>query len=347
MPLALASTTSVVASIPALVGFVPGHSLVLITTLTNDDGTASTGPLTRIDLTRLTHHADYCARQFHRQCVDLPVLCVTGVVVGTVDQNAALGDSLPLHADVDAVIARLAERGFTDVDIVHVPAIAEGARWRSYRDADRTGVLPNPTTTAAAVAAVAAGLTIAASRDDLAARFTPAPGHLRARLRSRIDEAVELAVIDQHWHVAAHVRLDRADATIRAAGQGELPADEGVIVDLTGTFAVPAFRDALLAVPDNAARLAAENLVLHLWRHSCDPIASRLATVIAVYAYLRGDGTVARIALEHADPEQTLAALLSTVLAHAIAPSKVHHVFHNAGADARRTLLSEPATDEA
>jgi hypothetical protein len=110
---------------------------------------------------------------------------------------------------------------------------------------------------------------------------------------------------------------------------------------------VPAFRDALLAVPDNTAHLAAENLVLHLWRHSCDPIAGQLATVIGVHAYLRGDGAGARIALEHADPQQPLAGLLSTVLRHAIAPSKLHDVIQNASADARHTLLSEPAVEEA
>ncbi|MBE8524212.1 DUF4192 domain-containing protein [Amycolatopsis sp. H6(2020)] len=347
MPLTLASTTSVVASIPALIGFMPDNSLVLITTLTNDDGSASTGPLTRIDLTHLADNPQDCARQFNRQCGDLPVLCVTGAVVRSVNGDAAGGNSLPLRADVDTVIAVLAEHGFTDVDIVHVPAIAAGAHWRSYLDADRTGVLPDPATTAAAVAAVAAGHTIAASREDLAARFTPGPGHLRARLQPRIADAVDLAAIDQHWHLAAHVRLARADAAIRAASHGELPADDAAIVDLAATFAVSPFRDALLAVPDDTARLAAENLVLHLWRHSCDPIASQLATVVAVHAYLRGDGTGARIALENADPRQPLMALLSHLLSLAVPPSKVYDVIQNASADARRALLSEPAVDQA
>ncbi|WP_410598027.1 DUF4192 domain-containing protein [Amycolatopsis sp. lyj-23] len=347
MPLTLASTSVVVASIPALLGFMPEDSLVLIATLTKDTGSASSGPLARIDLTHLAGHADYCVRHFNRQCADLPVLCVTGVVVRSVDDGTAGDGALPLRADIDSVIAQLAEHGFVDVDVVSVPSIAEGARWRSYRDTDRTGVLPDPAATTAAAAAVAAGHTIAARRDDLAARFTSVREPIRARLQSRITSAVESAAIDERWHLAAHVRLARADAAIRAAAHGELPAEEADIIDLVATFAVPAFRDALLALPDPTARLAAENLVLHLWRHSCDPVAGQLATVIAVYAYLCGDGTVARIALEHADPEQPLAGLLSTMLSHAVPPSKVHHVFQTAGADARRTLLSEPATDQA
>lgn len=347
MPLALASTTSVVASIPALLGFIPDDSLVLITTLTNDDGSVTTGTLTRIDLTHLTHNTDDCVRHFNRQCGDLPVLCVTGIVVRAIDEDAAGDESLPLRADIDTVVELLAEHGFTDVDLVHVPAVAEGARWRSYLDPDRTGLLPDPATTPAAAAAVAAGHTIAASRDDLAARFTPAPEPLRTRLQPRITDAVESAVIDESWHLAAHVRLGRADAAIRAAAHGELPADDDAIVDLAATFATLPFRDALLAASDNTARLAAENLVLHLWHHSCDPIAGPLATVIAVHAYLRGDGAAARIALENADPEQPMTALLSTVLDNAVPPSKVHHVIQNASVDARRTLLSEPTVDQA
>ncbi|WP_370964934.1 DUF4192 domain-containing protein [Amycolatopsis sp. cg9] len=347
MPLALASTSLAVASIPALIGFIPDDSLVLITTLTNDDGTATTGPLTRIDLSQLTAHGEDCVRQFNRQCADLPVLCVTGILVRTLDEDASSGEPLPMRPDVDTVVELLTEHGFTDVDLVHIPAITEGTRWRSYLDTDRTGVLPDPGTTPAAVAAVATGHTIAGSRDHLATRFTPAPGPLRARLQSRISDAVESAAIDVRWHLAAHVRLDRADAAILAAAHGELPTDDAAIVDLAATFATLPFRDALLAVLDYATRLAAESLVLHLWRHSCDPVATRLATVVAMHAYLRGDGAGARIALENADLEQPLALLLSRMLDHAVPPSKVHHVFQNASADARRTLLGKPAVDPA
>ncbi|MFJ7212686.1 DUF4192 domain-containing protein [Amycolatopsis sp. NPDC098790] len=344
MSLTPASTTTLVASLPALLGFIPDDSLVLITALTNHDGSVTTGPLARIDLTRLTDHTDDCARHFNRQCGNLPVVCVIGIVVRTVDDDA--DGSLPHRTDVHSVIEQLAEHGFTDVDVVHVPAVAGGARWRSYRDPDRTGVLPDPAATAAAAAAVAAGHTIAASREDLAARFTPAPENLRARLQPHITDAVTSAAIDETWHLAAHLRLARADAAISAAAHGELPTDDAAIADLAATFSTLSFRDALLAVPDDATRLAAENLVLHLWRHSCDPVASQLAIAIAVHAYLRGSGTGARIALENADPEHPMTLLLSTVLDHAVAPSEIRHVIENASAEARRTLLSEPAVDQ-
>ncbi|WP_328617261.1 DUF4192 domain-containing protein [Amycolatopsis sp. NBC_00355] len=344
MPVTLAGTTSIVASIPALIGFVPHDSLVLFTALTRDDGSVTAGPLTRIDLAHLTRHAGDCVRQFNRQVADLPVLCVTGIVVHAVNEDDT-ADAVPLREDVDAVVALLAEFGFTDVEVVHVPAIAEGARWRSYRDSERTGVLPDPATTAAAVAATVAGQPVAACREDLAARFTPAAEQVRERLRQDIAHAVELAVIDQHSHLAAHVRLGRADAAIRAASDGDLPADDAAIVDLVATFATLPFRDALLAVPDDARRLGAENLLLQLWRHSCGPVAGQLATVIAMHAYLRGDGTGAGIALENADPEQPLTRLLTSMLGHAVPPSKVRDLVQKASAEARRALLGEPPAD--
>ncbi|MFF1612259.1 DUF4192 domain-containing protein [Amycolatopsis sp. NPDC058278] len=344
MPLTVASTTSIVASIPALTGFVPHDSLLLITALTHDDGSVTTGPLMRADLAHLTDNAADCVRQFNRQCADLPVLCVTGIVVCAVDDA---GDSLPLRADVHAVVALLAEHGFTDTDIVHVPAIADGARWRSYRDPERTGVLPDPATTPAAVATTVAGHTVAARREDLAARFTPAPEHLRERLQQHIADTVIDLGIDAQRPAAAAARIARADTALRAAGRGVLPADSDDIVALAATFATPPFRDALFAPSDYGQRLAAENLLLHLWCHSCDPVAGQLATVIAMHAYLRGDGAGARIALENADPEQPLVRLLACLLDRAVAPSKVRDMVQEASADARRTLLGEPVVEQA
>ncbi len=345
MPLTLAGTTSLVAGTPALIGFVPHDSLVLVTALTREDGSVTTGPLARIDLDHLTRHAGDCVQMFTRQVADLPVHCVTGIVVRTVNETAA-ADPLPLREDIDTVSALLAEAGFTDVEVVHVPAIAEGARWRSYRDSEDTGVLPDPATTAAAVAAAVAGRAVAARREDLAARFTPASEHVRERLQSRIADAVVDLDTDEQRPAAAAARLTRADTAIRAAGLGVLPVDSDAIVALAATFAVSPFRDALLNVED-ALRPAAENLLLHLWRHSCDPVASRLATTVAVHAYLRGDGVGARIALENADREQPLTRLLTSVLGHALPPSTVRDLVQKASAEARRALLGEPEVDQA
>jgi hypothetical protein len=346
MALTVASTTSVVASIPALMGFIPHDSLVLLPAFARADGSATTGPLMRADLADLIHDAADCLQSFPRQLADLPVLCVTGVVVCETDQDTA-ADALPQRESVDTLTSLLAEHGFTDIDVIHVPAIADGARWRSYLDPERTGVLPDPATTAVAVAAAVSGQAVAARREDLAARFTPASEQVRERLQQRIADAVADLGIDAQRPAAAAARLQRADTAIRAAGLGTLPVHSANIVNLAATFATPPFMDALLAAEDRDQRRAAENLLLHLWRHSCDPVAGRLATAIAMHAYLRGSGAGAQIALANSNPEQPLARLLARLLDQAVPPSKVRDMIQEASADARRTLLGEPAVDQA
>jgi hypothetical protein len=345
MALTVACTTSVVAGIPALIGYVPDDSLVLLTALARDNGSLTTGPVMRADLAHLVQDTEDCVVQFARQFADLPVECVTGIVVREPEDDT-VADSLPLRDRVDAVVELLADHGFTDLDIVHVGAIADGARWRSYLHPDRTGVLPDPATTALAAAAAVKGRTIAARRDDIAARYTPAPEHVRARLQPLIGAAVDGAGIDGHRPAAAQSRLDRADAAIRAASEGNLPTDEAVIVELAATFATSPFFDVLIAVEDRNLHLGAESLVLHLWRHACDPVASQLAAVIAMHAYQRGDGTSARIALETADPEQPLPRLLLTMLDHAVPPPDIQRAAQQISRDGRRTLTGEPAADQ-
>jgi hypothetical protein len=344
MALTISSTTAVVASIPALIGFVPHESLVLLTTLAHGNGSVTTGPLMRVGLTHLVQDAEDCIGRFAKRFADLPVDCVIGIVVRDLTQDTA-GES-PLRERVDTVVALLAENGFTDLDIVHVPAIAADARWRSYLDPGRTGVLPDPATTAIAVAAAVAGRPVAARREDIAARYTPAAEHVRARLQPQIADAIAAAGIDEHQPAAARARLTRADAAIRAASEGTLRADDAVIADLSATFATPPFRDALLTADSAELRLGAENLALLLWRHSCEPVASQLAAFTAFHAYQLGDGVSARVALEAADPEQPLPRLLLTMLDHGVPPSEIRKLAQQISRECRHTLLGAPATDQ-
>ncbi|MET8848611.1 DUF4192 domain-containing protein [Amycolatopsis sp. NPDC004625] len=346
MTITINGTSQVLAGLPALFGFVPRHSLILLSTLHHTDNTCKVGPMIRADLAHVVTNPGQAVDTFARQVGDRPVHSVLAAMIHPLT-NPGDNTTLPQRNTADTIAALLTGHGFTDIDVIHVPDIAADARWRSYRTPERTGVLPDPAGTAFAADAVAEGRVIADDRRDLQARFNPAPEHMRERLREPISTALAAATTDQHHPAAAAARLDRADTALHAANEGTLPTDDADIIDLAATFAGTAFRDALLALPDNTAHHAAENLILHLWRHSSDPIAGQLATVIGIHAYLRGDGAGAQIALEHADPRQPLAVLLSTMLRHAIAPSRIHGVIQNASADARRTLLSEPAAEQA
>ncbi|MEV6644319.1 DUF4192 family protein [Amycolatopsis sp. NPDC051371] len=125
---------------------------------------------------------------------------------------------------------------------------------------------------------------------------------MRERLQHPINSALTDTGIDLNRPAVALARLDRADTAIRAASEGTLPTDEEAIADLVATFATTPFFDVLITVEDDRLHLGAEYLATHLWRHACDPIASRLATLIAIHAYQRGDGTTARIARNRRSP---------------------------------------------
>jgi hypothetical protein len=346
MALTTDSTGDVLAGLPAIIGFVPRHSLVLISALHDTDGTCIAGPMLRADLGYVVTNPGQYVDAFARQVGDRPVQSVLAAMIRPLT-NPDDDTDLPRRDTADTITTLLAGHGFTDIDIdvVHVPDISTGARWRSYRTPARTGALPDPATTVFAAAAAAEGRVIADHRHDLVARLSPGPEHIRQRLQHPINAALAAASADQHQPAAAAARLDRADAAIRAASKGTLPTDETAIVDLVATFATTPFFDVLITVEDDGLHLGAEYLATHLWRHACDPIASQLATVIALHAYQRGDGTTARIALETADRRHPLSRLLLQMLDCGVPPTSFRSLLQQTSRDARRALGGAQVTD--
>ncbi|MFB9686148.1 DUF4192 domain-containing protein [Amycolatopsis plumensis] len=344
MALTIDGTSDVLAGLPAIFGFVPRHSLVLLSTLHHTDRFTKVGPMNRADLGYVVADPAPAVDAFARQVGDLPVQNVLAAMIRP-STNPADDTDLPRRDTADTITTLLNDHGFTDIDVVHVPDIAAGARWRSYQTPGRTGVLPDPASTVFAAAAAAEGRIVADRRQDLVARFSPAPAPLRERLHHPIAAAIVDAGLDADKPAAALARLARADAAIRAASEGTLPTDETAIVDLVATFVTIPFFDALIAV-DGGLHLGVENLVMHLWRHACDPGASRLATVIAMHAYQRGDGVTARIALETADLQQPLPRLLLEMLDRCVPPTQIRTLAQEMSRDTRDKLLGAQPTDK-
>lgn len=82
----------------------------------------------------------------------------------------------------------LHDNGITHTTTIMASRFTEGAHWYCYEDPDSCGTLPDPTTVAATTAA-ATGLTVAASRDELDARFTRTEPEAQRRLAPWIDRA--------------------------------------------------------------------------------------------------------------------------------------------------------------
>ncbi|WP_158889028.1 DUF4192 domain-containing protein [Amycolatopsis anabasis] len=343
MAAAISSMSDLIASVPALLGFVPRDSFVLISSINQPDGRRKFGAVQRIDLAQLTEAPTIWASRLAANLADLSVAQLFGVLVPASSGAAPHATVLPLRPTMRTVATTLLQRGLTELDIVFVSQFAAGTPWQSYLDGTRRGTLPDPAGTAAAAIATASGYTIAASREDLAMRYTPAPDADRARLRPLINAAARTARLEGARSAATRARLARADGAIRAASEGELPTDDTVMADLVATFAASVLRHALLAAPSADISIGTENLALHLWRLTPEPYASELATVIATHAYCRGDGAGASCALEAAATPVPLGHLLGRCLDHSLPHNKLRQAMNEA-AQKVRDQLSDATT---
>ncbi|MEV6644320.1 DUF4192 family protein [Amycolatopsis sp. NPDC051371] len=174
MTLTIDGTGYMLAGLPAIIGFVPRHSLVLLSTLHRSNTLCTVGPMIRADLGYVVTDPGQYVDAFARQVDDLPVQSVLAAVIRPLNEPADDTD-LPRRDTADTIATSLTGHGLTDIDVVHVPDIAPGARWRSYRTPGRHGALPDPATTVFAAAAAAEGRVVADRRQDLVAASVPAP----------------------------------------------------------------------------------------------------------------------------------------------------------------------------
>jgi len=304
---------AVVAAVPSLCGFVPQESLVAI---------CLQGPRRRIGLTLR---------------VDLPA--VRDDVVGVAELAARLEHEQPaavvLVVCTDAAGDRphqeLLDRLCDALDDVHVldRLLLRSGRWRSYDCDDLTCCpadgQPVPEPAAALVAEAAyGGRAVLPDRAALAASFAP-PAWLAARVaEQQLDEAMEqwlLSVADQGLDAA---RRD-AVAAVRDALAFEVRAEPAEAASLVAGLQDVVVRDevATLALDDTEALLS---LLLALARQSVAPYDVPVCTLVALVAWVRGDGALANVALDRAlagDPAYSMALLLRTGLDGQLPPKAV------------------------
>jgi hypothetical protein len=99
-------------------------------------------------------------------------------------------------------------------------------------------------------------------------------------------------------------------------------------------------RDSLLALADSPHARTAEQLWAQLTRSVSGEYRAEAATLLGYFAYVRGDGPLAGIALDaalEADPLHSMAGLLHTALEAGIRPGKLRELSHR-GRDAASEL---------
>jgi uncharacterized protein DUF4192 len=301
-----------IAAMPALLHFTPQDSLILV-------GFTGTGPYRvtfalRVDLPK----QGGCARLLDelRSPITRQQLDALGIIVVGGDADSD-GDALPHHALVQGCCALAQQLGLVLLPPVWVSAIEADQVWFSYVEAGRFGTVPEPRTTPVSLAAAVVGGDVTYdSRTAFIAQLDPdtaADLSRRARMmRSQPPVVVDDATALLH-DVLAHTDLNSG-------------LDDEVIVRLGHVLTHPRVRDAAISLALTGDAQAAEQLWTHLTRATPRPHVTHPATLLAIAAYLRGNGTLAGVALDialDADPSNVLATLLQTVLHNGIAPQRL------------------------
>jgi hypothetical protein len=312
---------ALIAALPAVLGFVPEKSLVLVSLERGE-----MGAVMRVDLAlALAGEVGHLAEIVSSSGADT-------VVAVIVDAQGAL---CPVCNDdyrelCDALTAALREHGMTLGAAHVVDRIEAGGTWRCVDGCGATGTVDDPGASPLAAAAVLDGRRLYSTREDLKAVIAVTdPGHADALVASIRERA---SVREAEWREDPDGCGRReVEAAIAAAGRvcGGAALDDGEVATLACALTDVAVRDTLYALAVGSGAGQAETLWALLARTLPDPWRAEVLVLLAFSAYARGDGPLAGISLEAAlrsDPEHRMASMLDTALQAGMRPEQIREL---------------------
>lgn len=333
----LLTDEDLLAALPALIGFVPTDSLVIVTAVAHADGCVRLGRITRFDLDLAIRLPNMVVATLSRAQGDQPVRRLIGAVI---HDNASGTNELPYRAQLHDLTDRLHEAGFATIELLHVPALTAGAPWSSYDVADHTGTLPDPAISPATTERVLHGNRVYGDRDAFLAQFVPAPAEIRdsiATLADPIAEKVQAEDLAGDFPQLRR-RLHLVDDAVTAATHGRLPTDRHEIAELIAALSSFLLRNIHL-IQDTEQRCgAAQALWLHLWRHASDRYAPTMTALTAVTAFLRKDGSVAGLIIERGPRPTKLTLLVHRWMRESVNVAALHADIADVAQQLRATL---------
>ncbi|SNS82071.1 protein of unknown function [Geodermatophilus pulveris] len=337
----LSDPADILTALPHLIGFHP-HESVVVVALGGDTGTRVC--LTaRADLPGRAGSPGVASDLARRVATEAPAAAVVAVVSESPDDRDVLpgGDplpGLPHRGVVHDVVVALAAEGIPVRDAL----LVRGGRWWSY-DCPEPCCAPGAGTAlpggvpALAAASVAAGQVVAGHRGELETRIAPVGGPARAAM-----EAVTWRLVDRRVRAArddpdgeARRSWDAVLAALRRCGPGGRPLPDRQVAGVLWALADVRVRDRALGLALGEDAPAAELLWTECTRRAPAPLDAAPATLLAVSAWLRGDGAMAGIALQRAldsRPAYRLARLLVQGLDACLPPRELRDLVAAAAA---------------
>jgi hypothetical protein len=307
---------SLIAALPAVLGFVPEQSLVLVT-LDDDE----LGCVLRVDLSLALR--DGTAHLAEVAAAAEPHAAIAVIVDG---DGADCPECHEHHAALaEDVAIELAGRGI-ELRAVHVvDRVAAGGRWHCADGCGRNGIVDDPYASPLAVAAVLDGRRLYNRRADLQEVVAADP--VRGE---RIAQTIATVAPRSGRRRPSAVRADIKAALTAAARLADGRAlTERQQARLAVALTDPQVRDTLyaLAVGENAGQ--AESLWAELSRSLPAPWRAEALVQLAFSAYVRGDGPLAGVALDAAlrcNPAHRMAGMLDTALQSGMQPDQIREI---------------------
>ncbi len=312
---------ALIAALPAVLGFVPENSLVLVSL----DG-GDLGAVLRVDLSegladRVGHLADVAAAPRPNAAIAV-IVDAEGAHCPSCNEDyrqvcGALAKSLSQHG-IELWAAHVVDR------------VALGGRWHCVDGCGSSGLVDDPSASPLAAAAVLDGRRLYARRADLQAVIAVEDAARSADLTGVIDRQASRR---RAVHRANPVRCARGDirhamsaATRVAAGQ---PLTEAQLAKLACALSDGQVRDILYALAVGESAGEAESLWALLARTLPAPSRVEALVLLAFSAYARGDGPLAGVSLEAAlrcEPDHRMAGMLDTALHSGMRPEDIREL---------------------
>ncbi|RAS63236.1 uncharacterized protein DUF4192 [Lentzea atacamensis] len=327
-PIRVRGAGDLYAAIPHLMGFHPADSLIVL--VLKDRVISMT---MRVDLPRPRHRGMLAAQ------LEAPLLehQATDVILAVVcPPTEHMPEELPHEPLVSMLRHKLGGVGIEVVEAVWLPSCQKDAPWLCYLDIDCHGTLPDPGLSAVAAASAHQGNVTFESRAALAAIAALDPVEALERRSALLDD-----LMTSSGEPDPGVELQRVRDAIDAVEERKGPLPDAEIVALARALAIPEVRDASMAFAAQARSRLAERLWLELTRSCPAPERAEPACLLAFYAYQRGDGGIASIALDAAEeacPGHSLAKLLRAALSTALPPEEMRALSTKYLDSARRLL---------
>ncbi|WP_435590109.1 DUF4192 domain-containing protein [Nocardia sp. bgisy118] len=334
-----------IAALPALIEFVPERSLVVVVLRRPAaPGSNSTiGPVLRFDLGQdggkrrlaaaiASAVAGICAAEESTE-----VLAV--IIDDRVRQprrTRTPGGAKAWGALIAAFAQHLAGDEATLKDAWAVPAIQARQRWWSLLDTDHQGTLPDPTTSMVTFTYVLNGRPIYRTRSqltDMVAQDQDSAQEVAAHLEDAAGYDGYVAAIRRADPDGYRRRaLERVLYRVADLDSGAVPTARQM-AELAVVLRDRMVRDALLALAVGEHAAVAEQLWVTLVQSLPSRDRAQAAVLLAYSAYVRGEGSLAGIALGAAletDPSHSMAILLETALRSGMRPQELRRLAHHA-----------------